>query len=366
MNIIEWWNNLNPLTKEEQSLIDRRLCHTIEEMNDEERKVAHIYCLDNTPIESSDDDFKTLTNEFFNRMPFCNCNNSNKDLSFEVSATTFINKLFETYVDDDTLVISSDSEHPNVKKNIDKCLNKMILNHYTDIRGYQIDKIIKESKNYKKVFVYIIGTRNDTGEITPQLFFEELKKSFIKNNIEHKIILDDVQGMFLVPRDYRIFDYVIGTAHAVCTGYDMGILISNEYFMGKKAYNWGSEYLKSLDIVLKRQEKFSMFRDILIQYYSKRIAHNRGLSQELVVPYIFHMKTEPLNISSELSKMLSEINLLVTTPELSNQNFIQLRSHWFIKDSALLPKCIKIIDYLLDGNYNEEYIKSIIKGDLNG
>jgi hypothetical protein len=151
MNIIEWWNNLNPLTEEEQSLINRRLCHTVEEMNDEEKAVAHIYCMDKTPIESSKQDFEVLTNEFFNRMPFCNCNHLNKDLSFEISATTFINKLFETYVDDDTLVISSDSEHPNVRKNIDKCKNVIILNHYTDIRGYQIDKIIGESKRFKKV-----------------------------------------------------------------------------------------------------------------------------------------------------------------------------------------------------------------------
>ena len=359
MNIIEWWNNLNPLTKQEQEILNTCLCHNEKEKTPKEVLFAQKYGISNVSKESSKEDFEILSMEYFNRMPFCNCNVASKDLSFEISATTFINKLFETYVDDETLVISSDSELNNSK-------NVLLLNHYTDIRGYNIEKVINESKKYKKTFVYIIGTRNDTGEITPQLFFEEMKKTFIENNIDHTIVLDDVQGMFLVPRDYSMFDYVIGTAHAICTGFDMGIMISNEYLTGKKAYNWGSKYLESLDIILKRQSKMNIFRDVLIQYYSRELVDGKSLSQELVVPYIFHMKTKQFNLSENLLNSLHHINLLISNPTVSITNFIQLRSHWFIKDNTLLPKCINIIDNILKGEYNEQHIMDIIKGEING
>ena len=366
MNIINWWNNLEPLTKQEERIIKTCLEHNLDDLTQSEYEHIKEYGVSNIPEITSNDKFNELTNEYFSLMPYCNCSSENKDLSFEVSATTFINKLFEIYVDDDTLVISSDSEHPNVKKQINKCKNTLILSHYTDIRGYNIEKIINESKKYKKVFVYIIGTRNDTGEITPQLFFEELKKTFINNNINHIIVLDDVQGMFLVPRDYRLFDYVIGTAHALSIGYDMGIMISNSYLTGIKAYNWGKEYLKSLSVILKRKNKMNIFRDVLIQYYSKYLTDNNSLSQELVVPYIFYMKIPLLNISQEIIDNSHFINLLISAPKISPINFIQMRSHWFIKDTSLLPKCVNIIDNMLSSNYNEDYVKSIILGEKNG
>lgn len=59
--------------------------------------------------------------------------------------------------------------------------------------------------------------------------------------------------MFITPRDYRIFDYVLYTAHSLVTEYDMGILISKEHKFGKLALNWGEEYLKRLDIVLNKK-----------------------------------------------------------------------------------------------------------------
>lgn len=362
MNIVEWWNNLEPLTSEELYQSRLRLCHNKDDLTQRDLITYEKYALP-TDYIINEEKFKILTEEFFKRMPFCNCRFDNKDLSFEISATTFIKYLFNTYVDDNTLVITSDSEHPNVKKERDLCKNVLILNHYSDIRAYKFSRILSEAKKYKKVFVYVIGTRNDTGEITPQSFFEQLKEQFLKNRIEHKIILDDVQGMFMIPRDYRIFDYVIGTAHAICNGFDMGILISNKYEIGKKAYNWGQEYIKSLDIVLKRWNKVSLFRQVLNGYYNSYIKNKEVLAKEPVAPFIFHLKTQPYYLSDNILQKLSEINLLVSNPNISENTFIQLRSHWFIKDQHLLLKCIAIIDYLLKNskNFDENHILKLIE-----
>jgi len=38
-------------------------------------------------------------------------------------------------------------------------------------------------------------------------------------------VLDDVQEMFIINRDYSQFDYIVGTIHAIIPRYDTGILI---------------------------------------------------------------------------------------------------------------------------------------------
>jgi hypothetical protein len=41
-------------------------------------------------------------------------------------------------------------------------------------------------------------------------------------------MIDDVHGMFLIPRDYSIFDYILYTAHSLIPNYEMGFLISKK------------------------------------------------------------------------------------------------------------------------------------------
>lgn len=354
MDIINWWNNLNPLSNEEKGILKKGLNHILSDRTEYIKQYGgkeEDYFLSDIPTFTEEEKFDILTNEFFNRMPFCNCNHTNKDLSFNISATSFINMLFNRYVDEDTLVISSDNEHPSVKNKLSECKNVLILSHYDIIRRYNLDYIINASKQYKKVFVYIIGTRNDTGEITPQNFFIDLKKEFIKNSIEHTLVLDDVQGMFVVPRDYTIFDYVIGTGHAMITNFDLGILISNHYIGGYKAYNWGKWYLERLDILLKRKDKMNMFSQVLEQYFSRDILkESRCLAQPLSSPAIFYMKLEDKELDKDISVLLGNINLLVPDSSVSINTFIRLRSHWFLIDNTLLPKCIKAVKYIFEHN----------------
>lgn len=344
-NIIEWWNNLDPLSEEEQKITNIKLIHTAEDI---------------LLKEADEDIFNVLRNEFFTYLPYSNMEKNKYHLYFEDCASTFIRNLFNQYIDDDVLVISSDCEHPTVKEELKKCKNCLILSQYLDIRQLNFDKIKKQIKNYKKIFVYIIATRNDTGEIIPQVFFEKLRELLIKENKDFILILDDVQGMFLVPRDYSIFDYIIGTAHALCPEYDMGILFSKNTFRGKHIYSWGRNYLDRLNIVLKRNNKFNIFKQILTEYFSKYHIYE-NLSQELSVPYIFYLKIPNIKISENLSAKLGKINLLLPTKNVSKNTFISLRSHWFLIDPTLLPKCIKIVEYLLENkNLDENEIYTII------
>ena len=154
MNLIDWWINLNPLNyKEELALLSTR--------NDE-------YTGNETDLPSNE--------EFFNRLPMCNLS---KPYSVRVDkcATTLIQGLFDTYIDDDTLVIYTENEHYKIKEILNTFKNRLVLS-YDDILKLNMSKIASSLSKFKKVFVYIIGTQLSSGEITPQYFFIKLKFDF--------------------------------------------------------------------------------------------------------------------------------------------------------------------------------------------
>lgn len=153
------------------------------------------------------------------------CNNaSGFNLSFDSCATNIINNLFDSYVDKNTLVLTTDSEHDSVLKNLSKCQNKDFI-----IKNLTLDtEVLRKCSKFKKVFIYTIGTYCATGFILPDSMLQRIKSFLVKNKIQHIFVLDAVQEMFLFPRDYSIYDYVIGTAHALIPNYNMGILLSRK------------------------------------------------------------------------------------------------------------------------------------------
>ena len=135
--LLQWWLDKDPLTEEEKQLLFKLKPNNI--------------------IQTDESEYNKLCDKYFNIMPFCNISSITHIIKCDESATNFINKLFDKYVDDDTLVICSNNEHDNVKKRVNTSKNVLILNYEKDICGLKINKIIQESKKYKKVFVYIIG-----------------------------------------------------------------------------------------------------------------------------------------------------------------------------------------------------------------
>lgn len=334
LDIINWWSDLDPL-------------------DEEEFKAINAYRNDDIKLEDSVR-FESMEKAFFERMPNCHCTTENKQIEFNISATTFIDQLFETYVDDNTLVITAECNHPNVVKNLNRCKNVIKLNQYFDIAVLNLKKITDKLENFNKVFVYIIGTTNDTGEVAPQNFFEKLKDLLVSNEKEHIIVIDDVQGMFMVPRSYELFDYVIGTAHCTVRHYDLGILISNRsdtHVFGFKYWNWGEEFLSGLDVILKRSYKESIFNIILRDFFSEFIVHE---DFNLTVPYIFRLKAEfPQYVYDFLkengfpSLTSTKREVIIVSPRDSEVPQMHLRAHVYIQNPHLLMTNVKLMYLLL-------------------
>lgn len=333
--IIKWWSNINPISNEEKEILNNK------------RSKEIIY-------PKSDNVWKELSREYFDRIPFCNITNETHTIMFDECATNHIKNLFKEYVDNDTLVVFSNNEHHNVQAEVEKCKNKLKLDFYKDIRTLNISKVISESKKYKKVFVYVIGTQISTGEITPQSFYEELKKRLVSENINHIMVLDDVQGMFIVPRDYRIFDYIVGTAHALIEGYDMGILISRKDKFGIKALNWGQDYLKSLDIILNRKEQMYMFSNIMERAFEYILfEYGFGLFNN-TTPHIFSIKTNGMKFTEEMHEILDKycIRLEGIGNSIVPNVYIRFRAQLLLRYT---DECIKGLDVLNEILSNIKY-----------
>ena len=343
MNILEKWNAFTPLTEEERVLLNKRMHHKPNETSDYDTNPC--FCENNFWIN-------TIEMEYFKLMPFCNLCPGKNHLTFNTCCSNFIRELFYKYVDDDTLVISSDCEHPTVKECLKNCKNTLILSQHNDIRRFNLNKIANSIINYKKIFVYIIGMRNDTGEITPQSFMLALKD--LLNTKEHIIVLDDVQGMFFIPRDYSIYDYVLGTGHVAVPNFDLGIMISKKPYPGINAINWAKAYLEVLKIVLKRLKKLYLFRNYCNEYF-KSFCIKYPPSQALAAPHIFYLQKPKAKVTPEVSLSIEKVHTLIM-PNTTQIGGIRMRALGFITAPETLKKAIQIFNYVLETNYIDEKV----------
>ena len=210
-----------------------------------------------------------LQEQFFKRMPYCNINSETHGIRFGKCATDLFKELFHEY-GQDSLIITTYFEHDNVNKILNEHPNVYKIRYNSDLN--ELKKYILD-KEYKKIFVYIIGTQISTGEIAPTSFLIRLKQILETINVEYIFTLDAVQEMFLIPRDYRIFDYIIGTGHSLVMKYDIGMVLYNRKNkeFGYVYNDLAKEYLKHLDIVLSKKDsllyyKFAMkemFKDVV-------------------------------------------------------------------------------------------------------
>lgn len=323
--ILQWWINQQPLSEYEENLL---------------------FSIRPTEMITTDNHNFVIQN-LFDRMPNCNISIDTHTITVDTCATNFINELFNRYVTNDTLVITTSNEHDNVKKCLSNCENVLELDYYEDILKLKISKIINEGKKYKNVFVYIIGTQISSGEITPQIFFEELKKSLNNLGIKHTIVIDDVHGMFLLPRDYRTFDYIISTAHALVRDFDMGILISKNGDIGFKATNWCEEYLYCLNVIIERTNKMLLFSNVMEEYFCKWLSKEEFSSLTKTSPHIFSIKTTGIQFTQKMWEMLDKYEIRI---ELGNDDikYIRFRAQQFIKQPRYLIKGIEKLEMLLE------------------
>ena len=308
-DLVKWYLNLDGYSKEE---------------------FAKINTLREDPGVENEEKFLELSQQFIDRMPFSNLNVNDVYIRFGESASYLIREIFKKEVDDDTLVITTTYEHTTVRECLTHCKNTYEFEK-EKIMNYSFDDVIMLSKKYEKVFVYMIGTNLSTGEITPQLFFEQLKQELTRHNIKHKILIDDVHGMFITPRDYRIFDYVIYTAHALVPMYDMGLVISKTDDIGFKCYNWGVNYLERMDIVLKRKAKLMMFRNIMFQLLNKLFSNKKYFRYfNYTTNHIFAVETTGIYYTPEEYDILHDYKIRVAKDPVY-VSWIRIRYQEFVK-----------------------------------
>lgn len=247
-NCLQQWNQSYPITDSELQLL-----FPTEQMIEEQ------------PTE-------TAVSQFFDLIGSKLADTHCLDLNSQ-GATSIIKQLFEYYNDPNTLFVISDLEHPAVKQFIpsikDHCY---IIREFDDVFNVNqrlIDDIVQHSKHYDNVFVYVIGMQNAFMKPTPTEFYTKLKQSLTIPSI---VCIDAVQELFLTPRDYSQFDYVIGTAHATISNFNLGLLIRNKHVQGFNQdglLNRLAMFIKQLNVLLSRQQKLHSFNQAMTTYFQQ-------------------------------------------------------------------------------------------------
>lgn len=324
LNVIDNWLNSNKLTFLDKIQLRQK------------RKLYHFNCY-------SKQQYFKLTQAYFNSMPDCYISNKSYSISFETSGTKLINALFNKYVDDNTLVISSNVEHPSVVNQLNKVKNKVLLNIFD--KNINLKEVKQQLKYFNKVFIYVIGTHIINGHYTDQQLFIKLRK--LTKNKKTVMVLDDVQGMFLKARDYSIFDYILGTAHALIPNYDMGILINNNNYpmLGKKYYYWGKKHLKLVNKILQHKKTLLSFNTILSNYFVDYLKNNKQYKINTQdVYYLFHI-INTINQFTEKDENYIHKHYKVA---IDDHRVIRFRAAFFMIYPQLLKQAINYVKQLLE------------------
>ena len=210
------------------------------------------------------EDWGNAENKFKQLFPYQNPQLDELHIRLYESASTVIKELFNTI--DSTTFVFSVTEHPTINSCFEMLKNKEIL-HYDIVQSLDIDSLINKIKNSgcSRVFIYLTGIIET--HVLPQEFCIQLKRALIDINIPHTIILDDVQGMFIIPRDYSLFDYVIYTCHSLVPNFDCGVLLTKDNnYPGCINAKIIEQYLLPLNLVLSKLNKFNTLIGLIKQY----------------------------------------------------------------------------------------------------
>lgn len=222
-----------------------------------------------TYINSAETDWDIAAARFKQLLPYGNIDSFYVEIN--KNATSIIDQLFNNYVQDNTFVISV-LEHGSIINNVNKTKNHIVLT-YDIIKAFDIDKLITAYNNSGCANLFIYGAGIIESNIIPQSFYLSLKNRLVEEGIPHFFVLDDVQGMFVVPRDYQIFDCITFTCHSLIPHYNSGIVLS------KKKENLGYCDAKPLNdfldilipIVINKKDKLYLFKFFIEQHLAEEL-----------------------------------------------------------------------------------------------
>lgn len=290
--------------------------------------------------------YEKLEQRYFDNMQGSKISIKDHDIMFEDSATKLINALFEEYVDEKTLVIASTHEHPSVTKNLEKCSSVFYIDVFGSFRNFKSEELEEAISKYNKIFVYMVGTHVSNGKDTDFKYFKLIKK--FADNKKCIYVLDDVQAMFLKHKDYSLFDYIIGTGHALIPRHNLGMIIikKNNKMFGKKMYFKGLKYIKRAELLLRTQISFQTFYSVMADYYKPLMRYNKKykIDGNPKTPYLFHILKKKGTFDQKDRDFLYKKYKV----DIDALQSIRFRASVFITKPKSLIKAIKAVNKVLD------------------
>lgn len=261
-------------------------------------------------------------------------------------------KLLKTYVDSDSLVITSNSDH-NTTLDLLNSYNTCIIdrNKIKDNQELVIENIVTEFKNghYKKLFFIMVSTVSQLCVSIDEDFFAKLKAVLVKEQIPHIMVLDSCQDIFIIKKNYEIFDAFLATSHVLsCLLPKVGLLFTK---LPKQVGFVNTEILNlmypKLEIINKYKDKAIIFNNLMHEYFKPTMERLNFNTFENETPHQFSIALPNTIIQDKWDIQFAPYNIRFN-PINSSFNFVRLRYHeLIIQDSSKLLEALKSLKSIL-------------------
>ena len=157
--------------------------------------------------------------------------------------------------------------------------------------------------------------------------------------------------MFLVPRDYSIFDYVLGTAHAI-TRMDSGILLranDKKKDYGTESFVALKELIIRLEPVIKRREKLMFFNNVMTHYFDRYRRYFDIIEESNLATHIFSVVDREHIIDDSCLELLKKYGIRIDgeNSDSNSQHVLRFRAmHFLFFPQDLLDGLELLQDYL--------------------
>lgn len=179
-------------------------------------------------------------------------------------ATDLIEQLFNHYVDDSTLVLTTNYEHPVVCECLDKCKNVKKIDITKPVDALEV---YQECQKYKSIFCYMIGVTNNFVNETSYATLHIVRHVLNQLSKPSVFVLDDCQGFLIRTRDWSMFDYIVTTAHAFLP-MDLGVTFCKSPFAGFGNLDVPESYLHVITQIKQKLPRIFLFNSCMQEFFA--------------------------------------------------------------------------------------------------